>query len=224
MNDATVTDWDVLNAAHGALRAAVMGVGEEGWALPTPCDQWNVTQVLQHAAGDQLAYVAAITGQGGPAEDPFAPSGQLDEAALAMTQNALGASARAWGTVARDAAAVPSPLPQGALPAEIAVGACALDAAVHAWDIARATGQRSPLTAELARSLYLVAVQIVEPLRAYGAYAPAIDGDGAGREDGALGDDGAGGEDGAGRDDGAGGEDAAGLLRYLGRRPDWTAP
>jgi hypothetical protein len=41
-----------------------------------------------------------------------------------------------------------------------------------------------------------VATQIVEPLRGF-AYAPALDGR-------------------------AGGDDAA-LLRYLGRRPDWTS-
>ncbi|MBG6106237.1 uncharacterized protein (TIGR03086 family) [Micromonospora vinacea] len=70
---------------------------------------------------------------------------------------------------------MPTPLPQGKLPAEVGAVACALDAAVHAWDIAVATGQPSPLDAELARPLLVVARQIVEPLRAYGAYAPAID-------------------------------------------------
>ena len=64
---------------------------------------------------------------------------------------------------------MPTPLPQGKLPAEVGAVACALDAAVHAWDIA------SPLGAELGRPLLVVARQIVEPLRAYGAYAPAID-------------------------------------------------
>jgi hypothetical protein len=48
----------------------------------------------------------------------------------------------------------------------------------------------------MARSLMAVATQIVEPLRGF-AYAPALDG----------------------RDD----DDAALLLRYLGRRPDWTS-
>ena len=36
--------------------------------MPTPCDQWNVTQVLQHAAGDQRAYgayAAALEPQSG---------------------------------------------------------------------------------------------------------------------------------------------------------------
>ena len=84
------------------------------------------------------------------------------------------------------------------MPAWLAVGACALDAAVHAWDIAVASGQTSPLTPGLARPLLTVAREIVEPLRPYGAYAPALEAHAA--------------------DD-----DAAALLRYLGRHPDWTA-
>ncbi len=74
----------------------------------------------------------------------------------------------------------------------------ALDAAIHAWDIAMATGQSSPLTPELARALTPVARSIIEPLRQYGAYAEALA-------------------------PAAAADDAAVLLSYLGRRPDWTA-
>lgn len=79
----------------------------------------------------------------------------------------------------------------------LGVGGCALDAAVHAWDIAVASGQPSPLTVQLAQALMPVATSIVEPLRAYGAYAPAIAPE-------------------------PGDDEVAALLRYLGRRPDWT--
>jgi len=61
----------------------------------------------------------------------------------------------------------------------LAPGACALDAAVHAWDIAMGTGQKSPLTAPLAGWLMTVATSIVEPLRGYGAYKAAIGPDAA---------------------------------------------
>jgi uncharacterized protein (TIGR03086 family) len=198
MSQATTIDRELLAGAHHALRTAVLGVAPPDWNLPTPCDQWNVTQVLQHAAGDQLAYVAAITGGPGPSENPFTPSGRLDDTPLAVVDQALRASAGAWSTVGDDATGVPTPLPQGSLPGWLAAGACALDAAVHAWDIAVATGQNPALTPALARPLMAVATQIVEPLRPYGAYAPALE---------------------ARDDDG----DAALLLRYLGRRPDWTS-
>ena len=193
-----LTRRDVLDQAHNALRTVVRGVPEQGWSLPTPCEQWTVAQVLQHAAGDQLGYASAITGEAGPTYDPFAPSGTLDEDANAIADRTTQAAARAWSSVADDAQDAPTPLPQGAMPAWLGSGACALDAAVHAWDIAVATGQPSPLTPAVAAHLMTVATAIVEPLRAYGVYAPALEPQ-------------------------PGDDAVAALLRYLGRRPEWTA-
>lgn len=196
----TITGTDaitLLGRAHTALRAAVAGVPADGWDLPTPCENWTVAQVLQHATGDQVAYAAAVTGGPWPTEDPFQPSGRLADDAISALEHALDATAGAYATLDPAAEQVPVPLPQGPLPLWIAAGAGALDAAVHAWDIAVATGQPSPLTAEMAGPLLVVAREIVEPLRGYGAYAPALD---------VAGD----------------ADEVAALLAYLGRRPDWT--
>jgi uncharacterized protein (TIGR03086 family) len=194
----TTTTWPLLAEAHDALLNAVKGVGDDQWQLPTPCDQWTVTQVLQHAAGDQVGFAAALTGGEGPDENPFAPSGTPLADPVAHVEAANGAAAAAWAGVAADAEAVPVPVPPNTLDAVTGVGACALDAAVHAWDIAKATGQAQPLSEEAASAILIAAKQIVEPLRAWGAYAPALepqDGDDA----------------------------VAALLRYLGRNPEWTA-
>jgi uncharacterized protein (TIGR03086 family) len=195
MSDNDVTGWDVLDSAHRALRSTVAGVGPQDWERPTPCDEWTVTQVLQHAAGDQLAWAAAISGGPGPAENPFTPSGVLAGPPLAFVDETLRTAIGAWSAVGGDAGEVATPLPVGALPAALAARACALDAGVHAWDIAVATGQPSPLTPPLAKLLHSAAAEIVEPLRGF-AYAPALEPQ--------LGDD-----------------EIAALLRYLGRRPDW---
>jgi uncharacterized protein (TIGR03086 family) len=187
--------WTVLDESHAALRAVLAGLRPSDLRLPTPCELWNVTQVLQHAAGDQLGFAAAITGEGWPTFDPFAPSGELDgdlDAFVTFVEDAMRASAAAWATVAADATEAPTPLPQGKLAGWLGAGACGLDAAVHAWDVAIATGQPSPLPDALAERLLPVAREIVEPLRAYGAYAAALP---------ATGEDGP----------------AVTLLRYLGR-------
>jgi uncharacterized protein (TIGR03086 family) len=194
MSEITFTGWAVLDEARAMLRAAVAGVAADGWQLPTPCSEWNVAQVLQHAALDQRAWAAAVAGTEGPGENPFAPSGRLGAEPLAYAEAALDASAPAWTGIGEDAAPVPTPLPQGPMAPADAAGAAALDAAIHAWDIAVATGQGSPLTPELARALTPVAKGIVEPLRQYGAYAQALE-------------------------SGPGADDTAALLCYLGRRP-----
>jgi uncharacterized protein (TIGR03086 family) len=192
----TATSWDVLNQAHSALRTIVTGLADADWKLPTPCEHWNVAQVLRHACGDQLAYTAAISGSGGPSENPFEPAEDPPADPRALVATALDSSSQTFATVNPGAQAIPSPLPLGPLPAETVVGAAALDAAVHAWDIAVAAGRPSPLSADLATRLMPVATAIAEPIRGF-AYAPALapqPGDDATAE----------------------------LLRYLGRRPDWA--
>ncbi|WP_329126218.1 TIGR03086 family metal-binding protein [Streptomyces sp. NBC_01465] len=197
MTGTGATEWAVLTEAHEALRTAVRGVPADSWGAPTPCAEWNVTQVLQHATGDQLAYAAALTGGPGPSENPFEPSGKLSDDPEALTEVALTATTLAWASVAPDTGEVSVPIPPGKVTAALGVRACALDAAVHAWDIARAAGQPSPLAPELAAELLGAARQLVEPLRAF-AFAPALEPQ-------------------------EGDDATAQLLRYLGRRPDWTA-
>ena len=197
MSEITLTGWDILDEARAMLRTAVAGVPADGWQRPTPCEKWTVTQVLQHAALDQQAWGGAVTGTAVPGEDPFAPSGQLGTAPLAYVDHALDATAPAWRGLG-NAGPVPTPLPQGEMTPGDAAGAAALDAGIHAWDIAMATGQGSPLRPELAQALLPVAHGIVVPLRAYGVYAAALEPK-------------------------PGADAPAVLLCYLGRRPAWTA-
>lgn len=205
---ATLTPvWrDVLADSYRALANVVAGVRDDQWQLPTPCSEWNVTQVVQHAAGDQLAFAMALGIGTGPADNPFEPSGTVDGSPEALVDNAIEQTAAAWATVTDTTETVPTPLPHGALATPVAAVMCALDAAVHAWDIAIATGQPSPLTDELAGYLLTAArtahpapgsgqdAEIVEPLRQWGAYAAIVDG----RSDDTA---------------------VAELLRYLGRDP-----
>ena len=174
---APVTGHSILDEARALLRAAVAAVPSDAWNDPTPCEAWTATQVLQHAALDQLAWAGAVAGGPMPEENPFAPSGHIDTDPLGYADRARAASAPAWvGTAAVDgtgAELVDTPLPQGPMAPGDAAAAAALDAAIHGWDIAVATGQPSPLTNELARALTPVAETIVEPLRQYGAYAAA---------------------------------------------------
>lgn len=193
MNEHTpAVDWrTTLADAHRALAGVTANVPD--WTRPTPCAEWTAAQVLQHAVGDQQAYTSALTGAPGPSFDPFAPTGDLGEDPAKLVAAVLTDSAAAWADVADDATDVPNPLPQGPLPAWLAAGAAALDAGVHAWDIAVATGQASPLGRETATALLTVAREIVEPLRQYGAYATALEAHGN--------------------------DPATELLAYLGRRP-----
>ena len=198
MAENTENTWRVVTDSLDLLRNAALLINEANAGAATPCSAWTVTQVLQHAVGDQLAWAAAIGVGTGPAENPFAPSGLLNQSAAEFTEPALVTAVTAWAGIRADDDAVPTPLPQGAMPAATAAAACALDAAVHAWDIAVALGSPGALSDGLAARLLPAARAIVEPLRQFGAYAAARPAP-AGTED----------------------DHVAELLRYLGRDPQW---
>jgi len=74
----TENTWTVITDSLDLLRDAAAQITEDSREAPTPCSAWTVTQVLQHAAGDQLAWAAAIGVGAGPSENPFTPSGRLE--------------------------------------------------------------------------------------------------------------------------------------------------
>ncbi|MGH8879067.1 MAG: TIGR03086 family metal-binding protein [Stackebrandtia sp.] len=193
----SIDDWrGVLAESHRALRTAVAGVGSDAWDKPTPCERWTVAQVFQHATGDQHGFASILTGGPGPDFNPFRPSGVLDGDPAAYLDRVLTDADAAWKTVADNAEHVPSPIPGPPQPAWVVAGSAALDAAVHAWDIAVATGRPSPLTPHTAQQLMLVARLVVDGVREYGAYAAAI-----ATKPGA--------------------DEVTVLLAYLGRHADW---
>jgi uncharacterized protein (TIGR03086 family) len=190
--------WIVLTDSFHALQKNAAAINATNAAAPTPCSEWTVTQVLQHAVGDQLAWAASLGVGPGPSENPFTPSGHLEGSVKDLIEPALATAGTAWAGIGPDDKAVPTPLPQGVLTAPIAAAACALDAAIHAWDIAMALGEPNPLTGELAARLLPAARAVVEPLRSYGAYAPALK---------------------SSPDD----DSVVELLRYVGRAPEWSS-
>jgi uncharacterized protein (TIGR03086 family) len=190
--------FTVLTSSLDQLRRVAAGVPADQLDAPTPCSQWTVAQVLLHAAGDQRAWASTVGAGSPPAYDPFAPPRRAAGDIGQLITDAIDAAMTAWASVDPAAETVPTPLPPvPAMTPELAAAACALDAAIHAWDVAVATGQPSGLTGPLATQLDAAARITAEPLRgfAYAAALPAQPGD----------------------------DPAAALLRYLGRDPRWAA-
>jgi len=187
----------VLTEALDALRhVAVVAVDTDRLDDPTPCSEWTVAQVLFHAAGDQHAWASVVGAGTLPSYDPFHPPRRLDGGVQDVVTKAIEAADGAWAGVDPTAPSVRTPLPPvPEMAPALAAAACALDAAVHAWDVAVAIGRPTPLTAGLAEQLMPAARATAEPLRGF-AYAPALPPQ-------------------------AGDGPAAALLRHLGRNPLW---
>ena len=190
--------FEVLTTSLSALQQVAAAVGDDALDRPTPCTDWTVAQVLLHAAGDQHAWASFVGAGSFPTYNPFDPPTRPEGTVTELVDAAVAAATAAWDQVDPASGSVPTPLPPvPTLPAEVAAAACALDAAIHAWDVAVATGQPSPLTDELAAALDPAARAVVEPLRGFAYAAPLA----------------------TEATDGA----AAALLRYLGRDPEWGA-
>ncbi|TQJ91832.1 TIGR03086 family metal-binding protein [Streptomyces sp. SLBN-31] len=192
---ADTRDFEVLTRAHSHLGDVVAAVPESAWGAPTPCTEWTARQVLNHARIDQQGYGLALTG-GRPDSDPFHPADVLDGDPAAELGKVLSRVAEAYAALPADAEQVPTPL--GPLSPRLAAAAAAMDAAVHAWDIAVATGQDRPLDVELAEGIWPAADRLVDHLRdSYQVFAPA-------------------------RRLPYGHDRAEALLAFLGRDPHWT--
>jgi uncharacterized protein (TIGR03086 family) len=170
----SVDGFKLLADAHEYLLTAVRGVPEEVWGAATPCSEWTVRQVFNHAWLDQQALTMQITGHI-PEGDPFQPADALHtdgQDAAVRLEAVLGTAAKAWES-GRQAESVLTPM--GPMPAQAGAAVAALDAAIHAWDIARATGQDLPLTDGLAERLESPAGQVVDFVRdSFGKYAPVV--------------------------------------------------
>jgi len=142
---------ELLQRAVAASAPVVDAVAPAQYELPTPCASWTVTDLLDHVIGAQQRFVEALgVDVEPPSDDPATRFHAVAAAALA----AFGADGVMERTVE---------LPFGAMPGSFVVNLAAADMFVHAWDLARATGQSTDLDPELADDLYGVVSQMLQP-------------------------------------------------------------
>src|SRR5438874_2636363 len=113
--------------------------------LPTPCPDFDVRALVNHIVFDVQMFATTLKGgqRGSPDADLV---GDDWMGAFSAARTALLDAWRAKGV----AGTVKSRL--GELPATWAVGQHLADMAVHAWDVAIATHQSTPLDPEVARA------------------------------------------------------------------------
>jgi uncharacterized protein (TIGR03086 family) len=115
---------DLLERGLDQLATTIGRIAPEQRGLPTPCAGWDVTTLVTHATGglDNLAAMAR-----GDKPDWSAPSPPLGDDWEGTFRSKATALLDTWRTA--------DPARHGHLDMQIA------EAAVHAWDVAAATGQ-----------------------------------------------------------------------------------
>ena len=127
---------DLLTAALDQVAARLDDVAEDQRHLPTPCPEWDVTELSHHLLTDLAQFT--VRAQGGQPDWSGPPATHA-----ADTTEAFRAGARvllaAWDKAGDLSGVVDLPR-VGTVPARWMVDQQIAEFAVHAWDLVRATG------------------------------------------------------------------------------------
>ncbi|MEV3921064.1 maleylpyruvate isomerase family mycothiol-dependent enzyme [Actinomadura coerulea] len=156
------SDAHILERSIGFLLTTVQHVARPMLTHPTPCAAWDLNTLLLHV-GDSLAAVHEGLTAGRVGIRPVAadlggdPVSALRVRAVRVLRHTMASSGRP-GVGAETAA-----IGDRCLPVAAVTGAGALEAAVHGWDVAQATGARRPIPADLAADLLDVSRTLAPP-------------------------------------------------------------
>ncbi|MEV0661651.1 TIGR03086 family metal-binding protein [Actinomadura luteofluorescens] len=152
----------ILERSIGFLLTAVQPVTRPMLTRPTPCAAWDLAMLLLHV-GDSLAAVHEGLAGGRVGIRPVAvePSGDPVSALRVRAVRVLRHTMAFSGCPDGDAGT--AAIGDLCLPGELVAGAGALEAAVHGWDVAQATGARHPIPPDLAADLLDVSRTLAPP-------------------------------------------------------------
>jgi uncharacterized protein (TIGR03086 family) len=138
-----------LAAAMAAVGSVVDGVHDDQWSAGTLCGDWSVRQLTDHLVSGDRLFAAILSGT------PMPP---LEELRRRAAEDHLGPDPSATYREASQQllAAFEGPgvldqvhgFPVGPLPGRAAIQLRTVETLVHGWDLATATGQRLPASAD----------------------------------------------------------------------------
>ena len=191
-----------------ALRASVDIVSTvtlEDLRRPTPCDGWNLADLLVHMTIQHHGFAASARGKGA---DPgvWQPETVANAVAADPAGTYCAAAADVLEAFAADGVldatfALPEFGPGACVPGALAIGFHFVDYVVHGWDVAKTIGSNFDLPADVVAAVLPLALAVPE-----GDFR-AADGAAFGPPITATGEE----------------TDLDRVIRYLGRSPDWRA-
>jgi uncharacterized protein (TIGR03086 family) len=147
-------------------------VGDDQWANPTPCRDWDVRALVAHVV-DEMHWVPYLLEGGlvGESGDRFTgdPLGDDPLGRWRRGSKVARESFHAEGALDRTVS-----LSYGESSARDYLWSLTVDVTVHAWDLARGIGADDQLDAELVRRIHHETEKDTESLEASGLFDPPI--------------------------------------------------
>ena len=132
--------------ALGVAQQVIDAVDPCQFQLPTPCDEWNVRQLVEHM----------IAGNRRIADDP--PAEGEDVIGADVSASYAAAAAKAAATFEAPGGLDGTfKLSFGEVPGQVAVVARATDQLAHSWDLPKATG----MSTDLSPAMYITGLEVL---------------------------------------------------------------
>jgi len=143
-----------------AFDAVVNRVDPATWTNQSPCDKWCAKEVVGHTLTVAGMVAATVKGEEPSFGDPMEAAGDDPVASWAAARDdVLGALDR------QGALQAIRPTPFGEIPVDAFLGIIYADPLIHAWDLARATGQHHGIPDDLAEKGLASLTPVDEVLR-----------------------------------------------------------
>ncbi|HEY5173363.1 MAG TPA: TIGR03086 family metal-binding protein [Acidimicrobiia bacterium] len=147
-----------IERAFASTRAVLANVAPDALSRPTPCQSWQVRELVNHIIGTSFWFAATTNaGVAPPVEEIDYTAGDM----VATYDDGIAQAVDAFGRPGALEKMVT--LPFGTLPGAVYLGIATTDAFTHGWDLARATGQSTNLDPELAARLLERSRAFIQP-------------------------------------------------------------
>jgi uncharacterized protein (TIGR03086 family) len=162
---------DHIGRAVDQTGRIVASVKPDQFGDASPCEGWNVRELLNHTLGGMRMFAAAARGE---TVDESVYSSDLvgDDSAAAYEREAAGLK-EAWSDPALLERTCE--LPFGTVPGVMAANMGFVETLVHGWDIAKATGQQPEMDPELSEAVLALMSEIpADQMRQPGMFGPEV--------------------------------------------------
>ena len=132
-----------LNETTEIMNGLVAGLTPEHREMRTPCDQWNVHELIEHMCQGGHGIAGGLLGEAPPEEG-------VDVLAEGPVNGWAAAQQHLHAAAAPEILSSLHQMPFGEVPGEMAMSVIVSDLFTHSWDLAQATSQDFSASDEIA--------------------------------------------------------------------------